>query len=97
MNQQNNPPTHLDNAKVLQWAWSGDKPFGVVYSSDGAEDIKIYGLAICQYEGSSTFYRFSCDQHWNVMQDMDYETIEEAIAWLPEQYKMVERIWNVRN
>ena len=24
------PPAEIDGARVLEWAWSGDKPFGVI-------------------------------------------------------------------
>jgi hypothetical protein len=88
------PPSFLDHAKVLRWAWSGNTPFGVVPISDTNSSIEIYGLAICQYEGAEGFYRFSCDRNWEVIQDADYSSVEEAIIYLPAQYKNVEIVWN---
>jgi hypothetical protein len=86
-------PASLDGAKVLKWAWSGEEPFGCVGSSDNSSKESIYGLAICQYPASETVYRFSCDKDWNVIQDADYDSIEEAIEGLPQQYKNVMAIW----
>jgi hypothetical protein len=82
------PPQKLDGAKVLIWAWSGDLPFGRLGS-----DIEIFGLAICTYDEKG-IYRFSCDQNWDVQQDGLYNSIEEAINQLPEQYKEVSAKWN---
>lgn len=81
------PPKEIDGAKVLFWAWSAPVPFGKV------SDIDIYGLAICQYENSEDVYRFSCDENWETQQDGLYNSIEEAIEELPEQYKNVEAKW----
>lgn len=91
------PPSHLDGAKVLKWAWSGTMPFGEVCSTDGAmPPIAIYGLAICQYEDTHSIYRFSCDKNWAVVQDADYESIENAITQLPQQYKNVLSVWQTK-
>ena len=82
------PPEYLDDAKVVKWAWSGEKPFGFV----GEE--AIYGLAICQYSGSNSVYRFSCDKDWVTIQDAQHDSIEQAINHLPEQYKNVFAEWH---
>lgn len=83
----NKPPKEIDGAKVLLWAWSGSVPFGFV------SDIEIYGLAICQYENSNDVYRFSCDKNWETQQDSLYNSAEEAIEELPEQYRNVSAKW----
>lgn len=49
----NEPPDQLDGAKVMKWAWSGDRPFGLV------GEIEIYGLAICRYDDSAEVYRLA--------------------------------------
>jgi hypothetical protein len=85
----NKPPSEIDGAKVLLWASSDSVPFGYV------GDIKIYGLAICQYENSNDVYRFSCDEKWETQQDGLYNSIEQAKDELPEQYKNVPANWNV--
>jgi hypothetical protein len=83
----NEPAGELDGAKVIKWAWSGDKPFGLV------GEIEIYGLAICRYDGSDDVYRFSCDKDWEVQQDGLYNSIDEAIRQLPGMYKFVIATW----
>lgn len=87
------PAAYIDGAKVIKWAWSGTKPFGYVGVIDSPGREEIYGLAICQYENSDSFYRFSCDKNWEIVQDAPYNTVEDAIRLLPDQYKNVEADW----
>jgi hypothetical protein len=87
------PPDTIDGARVLEWAWSGEEPFGHVRDADGTVNIEIYGLAICQYLGSLTVYRFSCNRDWETEQDADYDSVEEAKARLPAQYRLVPARW----
>ncbi len=75
---------------MLEWAWSGDVPFGEINYQDGEIAATIYGLAICQYENANKIYRFSCDKNWETGQDSEYASIEEAKEELPEQYKAAE-------
>ena len=89
----NKPPEIIDGAKVLCWAWSGPAPFGVVKSTDGVVAVEIYGLAICQYQGSAKIYRFSCDSEWETEQDSDYDTVQEAKDNLPKQYQNLPVVW----
>jgi hypothetical protein len=90
------PPQDLDGAKVIMWAWSGHKPFGFVGNDDDSERDIIYGLAICSYGENEGIYRFSCDRNWEVVMDGYYDTIEQALGQLPDQYKNVEAIWQTR-
>lgn len=91
------PPHEIDGAKVLEWAWS-DTPFGYLRSEDGVISIAIHGLAICQYAGSSSVYRFSCDGAWKCEQDAPHASVEEAKQWLPEQYREAECVvWRARS
>ena len=83
-----NPPEYIDEAKVIKWAWSGEKPFGFV----GKE--AIYGLAICHYSYDNSVYRFSCNKDWETVQDALYDTMEQAINQLPKQYKQVSAEWH---
>ena len=87
------PPQELDGAKVIKWAWSGHKPFGFVGNDADTERESIYGLAICSYGDNEGVYRFSCDKNWEVIQDSFYETIEQAIKQLPDQYKNAAANW----
>jgi len=61
------------------------------YGDDGKEEV--FGLAICKYEDSDNFYHFSCDKNREIVQDSLYNSIDNAIRFLPEQYKNVERNW----
>jgi hypothetical protein len=79
------PPSHLDSAKVLYWAWSGDKPFGTMEYVDGRIAAEIFGFAICLLAG--TLFRFSCDRQWEVQNDMDFPSIQEAMDFSYPQYQ----------
>ena len=87
------PPSHIDGARVLAWAWS-DLPFGHVGSEDGSTPIAIHGLALCQYAGESSVYRFSCDAQWDSVQDERYASADEARQQLPVQYRAVAATWH---
>jgi hypothetical protein len=90
------PPAYIDGAKVIKWAWSGTKPFGNVPVTDSPERQEVYGLAICRYDNSTSkepIYRFSCDKDWEVVQDSIYDTVENAMRHLPNQYRDVEADW----
>lgn len=80
------PESHIDGAIVLEWAWSGKEPFGVLPMEFTNEVIEIFALALCRYEGDDRFYRFSCDRNWVVQNDMDYPSLEEARNSIPAQY-----------
>ncbi|HEY0652965.1 MAG TPA: hypothetical protein VGD65_07550 [Chryseosolibacter sp.] len=90
------PPDKLDEAKVIRWAWSGNKPFGVIPNLDSNESIEVFGLAICQYENSSEVYRFCCDKEWEVQQDSVYESVDEALSKLPAQFKLMVAKWETK-
>lgn len=83
------PPNEIDGARVIEWAWSGDGPFGEV---PGADDSEIYGLAIATYDDIE-FYRFSCDKNWNTVQDALYDSVAAAKDQLPDQYRNVVAEW----
>ena len=96
-NQINEPPDELDGAKVIKWAWSGDKPFGFLrYQDDLYEPIEIYGLAICQYDDFPIVYRFSCDINWEVKQDSPHDSVDNALRQLPDYYKLVAAKWRTK-
>jgi hypothetical protein len=87
------PPSHLDNAKVIEWAWSANEPFGYTDNKHDTNRGVIYGLAICKYEDSESVYCFSCDRNWKVVQTSFYDTVDNAIKQLTEQYKNVIANW----
>ncbi len=87
------PPSHIDGARVLAWAWS-DIPFGHVPDDTGTAPLAIHGLALCQYAGETGVYRFSCDARWNAVQDEVYASVDEARRQLPAQYRAVAATWH---
>ena len=89
------PPNTIDGAEVLEWAWSGEKPFGTLHYQSGEIASELYGLAICRYKNSNIVYRFSCNANWETEQDSDYNSIQEAKECLPKQYRNVNVVWNV--
>jgi hypothetical protein len=88
------PPEFLDGAKVLEWAWSGSEPFGYMNDTDGIPVYAVYGQAICQYQNHNKFYRFTCDQDWNVVNDFDNDSIEEAKESAAQLYRVPATAWN---
>lgn len=87
------PPSHIDGASVLAWAWS-DVPFGHVAAETGEVAIAIHGLALCCYAGESRVYRFICDAHWACQQDAVHDSLLEAREQLPNQYRAVPASWH---
>ena len=86
------PPPTLDNAEVLFWAWSGERPFGVM--PDGEAGTQVFGCAVCRYANSGETYRFSCDQSWNVVQDEPCGRVDDPyLVRLPHQYDTREVVW----
>ncbi len=84
-NEDFEPPDELDGAEVILWAYNPVKPFFIMKSSDGNEYKPIHGFAICSYKGSEKFYKFSCDRDWNVENDFDAASIEEAVEIAKKQ------------
>jgi len=84
------PPHEIDGARVIEWAWSGVVSFGEV---SGASTAEVFGLAIVTYDDVK-FYRFSCDNNWNTVQDGLYDSVDDAKARLPDQYCKVKAKWN---
>ena len=87
------PPSHLDGARVLAWAWS-DLPFGHVASEDDTAPTAIHGLAVCRYGDEAQVYRFSCDARWETVQDELYASEDDARERLPAQYCAVAATWH---
>ncbi len=73
------PPDELDGAEVILWAYSPVKPFFIMKYTDGTDYKPIHGFAICRYKDDEVFYKFSCDREWNVENDSDAASMEEAV------------------
>lgn len=76
-------PTELDGAKVIHITSNSiTNQFGTIGvindNKEIVDKLLITAVAICQYEGSKEIYLFSCNIDWEVIQDTDYDSIEEA-------------------
>ena len=85
------PPPELDGARVLWWSWSGDTPFGELFGADD-DDRWIHGFAVCRL-ATGSIYRFSCNKNWEVVQDSQYNTEDEAKASIPTNYDSTRVVW----
>ena len=85
------PPSELDGARVLWWSWSGREPYGE-HGTEG-EDRWVHGFAVCRYEENGSIYRFSCNKHWEVVNDADCDTEEQAKASIPMNYDETRVKW----
>ena len=88
------PPHVVDGAKILDWVWSGDVPFGHILNREGAKICAVHGLAICAYAGDPRIYRFSCDRNWNVEQDAFHDSAAEAKTEVAQLYPLSIAPWH---
>ena len=79
----NDPPPQLDGAAVVCWTIS---PVGEFYQLVGSDPpVSVAAMAVCIYDDSGALYLFKCDPTWDVVQDWDCGSVEEAMA-LAEQH-----------
>jgi hypothetical protein len=90
------PPEAIDGAVVLYWAWSAPEPFFKMYSTKEDDPIAIHGLAVCRYPDSGAIYRFSCGSNWETENDLDFDSVEDALA-APSAHYEVKRVQWQRN
>lgn len=74
MSDPRTPPTRIDGALVLEWAWS-EQPFGVILDTEGRTAAVVHGLALRRHVGATQIYRFSCDANWDCQQDAAYDSM----------------------
>jgi hypothetical protein len=87
------PPSRIDGADVVLWAWSEPAPFFEMPSSDGAPAVPIHGLAICRYPKNGAIYRFSCNGAWEAENDSPFATVEAAASGGAAQYDVRSVEW----
>lgn len=87
------PPNKIDGAKILYWDYSARVPFGKMKIHNSEAFIDIHGLAIGRYDNGNKVYRFGCNKNWETEQDSHYNSIDEAMKNLPNQYKNVPVKW----
>ena len=74
-------PKRIDGARVLFHirAMAENEKFGTMFYINGRTD-SICGLAICRYsDEKETIYLFICDEHWQIIGDLSYKSVQEAI------------------
>jgi hypothetical protein len=71
------PPTHLDGAVVLHYAVSRDAAFHTI--EDAGVPHQITAMAIARYDASGQISLFKCTHGWDVVQDWDCESVEQAM------------------
>lgn len=91
------PPGMLDGANVLYFARSGWQPYFDMLDTEGQVVAHIHGLAVCRYGEVESVYRFSCDENWNVINDMDCASVEEALSTLSGNYEITAVRWQLAN
>lgn len=91
------PPTKIDGAEVVLWAWSEPSPFYVMPNVHGGDGMPIHGLAICRYAKGGSVYRFSCNSSWETVNDSDWGTIEAAKRGRSAQYDVDSIHWLPRD
>jgi hypothetical protein len=91
---QMRPPSQIDGADVVLWAWSAPTPFFEMPCSDGGPAVAIHGLAICRYAKSGAIYRFSCNRDWEAENDSPWDTVEAAASGASGQYDVRSVRWH---
>lgn len=98
------PPTKLDGANCLEWAIVGrTKPAGrlrlFIEDVRGRRDVtgSLPNIAIAHYpqrsgDAQGAYYVFVCDEQWNVVQDIDVESVDDGKRVVAEEYGEVR--WN---
>lgn len=73
------PPPALDGARVLHYAISGRGGFYQIGNQ------LVAAMVICRYDGDRKIYLFKCAADWDVIQDADWESVEEAMRIAAQQ------------
>lgn len=87
----------LDGAEVIKQTKNEEtQKLSTMYfeEKDGTTvEIQITALAITKYDEESGYYVFMCDSEWNVQDDQQLESVEEAIAWAEKNFDVTEKEW----
>jgi hypothetical protein len=88
------PPTQLDGADVLFWTVSEQGGF---YTLPGSgPPIIVTGMAVARYVDGGALYLLKCDHAWQVVQDWDCGSVEEAQALAGEHSGNESLVWRGR-
>jgi len=92
-----NVPNELEGAKVIKYTQNDEnQKLGLMFfeEQDGSMlEISITALAIAKYEDENGYYLFMCDQNWEIQDDHQLESVEEAISWAEKNFDVNEEDW----
>ena len=83
-------PIKLDGAIVLYYTSQDD--YGYSFFPNGKIADRYRYLAICKYSEDDEYYLFCCDENYEVVSDMLYNSVEECMA-IASKYKE-NIVWN---
>ncbi|WNR46852.1 hypothetical protein [Paenibacillus roseipurpureus] len=92
-----NVPAELDGAKVIMYIENDKRPFLIMKfeEDDGSQkEVPITRMAIAKYENGKGYYLFLCDMNWEVQNDFDFDSIEEAIHCASKSFEVKINDWN---
>ena len=83
-------PNKLDGATVLYYTSQGD--YGYSIFPDGSVADRYRYLAICKYSNDDKHYLFCCDENYEVVSDMLYDSIDECMTTALQYKENI--VWN---
>ena len=83
-------PIKLDGAIVLYYTSQDDYGYSIFPNGEIADHYRY--LAICKNTKDDKYYLFCCDENYEVVSDMLYNSVEECMA-IASQYKE-NIVWN---
>ena len=89
MADSNTIPRKLDGADVLLFA----KTDGTGFTQCGEERWTIVAVAIAQYSGSEKIYVFSLDRDYEVIGDVDCNSVTDAMELVQTWHGVKEHEW----
>ena len=70
--------SEIDGAKIIAISELGSYGYIKIAGSTGRK-IEVCYLVICKYENADTIYLFLCDKDFNVENDCDFSSVDEAM------------------
>ena len=91
----NPPPREIGGLKVVLYSPIDERhvPTNACRHVVGVPRGPAIGLAICQYEGDTSFYLFGCDAKWSSITDTWHETLDAAMSQAESEYRGVSQTW----
>lgn len=90
------PPRYLGGARVVCFVRLDQRhryTGHCMHNRNGIMQGRAQCLAICQYDGETGFYLFSCDANWSFGSDTFHETLAEAKSQAEFEYNGTSKTW----